>query len=126
MATVDPLFAQWLQDDASYVYRADGDAATRWGATGLTTERVTGIATAAAAEAEGDRQLAFFSRGPIAIDVHQLVGTDWQAFVGLVINIAIDQLAYDAGIDVLVIGADTDETTGLSRVTVLRPLRGLS
>ncbi len=124
MATVDPLFAQWLQAEASYVYRADGDAASRWGATGLTTERVTGIATAEAAEAEADRQLAFFAHGPFAIDVHQLLGTDWQAYVGLVVTISIDQLDYDAGVDVMVLGANPDQSTGLSQVTVARPLRG--
>ena len=126
MASVDPLYAQWLQNQAQFLVRPDAAAVQRWGASAITTERTTGIATQASAQAEADRQLAFFARGPFAIDVHQLAGTDWQTCVGLVITVMIDQLAYDAGVDVLVIEAVPDQATGLSAVTVVRPLRGLS
>ena len=124
MAAVDPLFAQWLQAPALYAVRTDPGGVGRWASTALTTERDTGIASRVAAEIEGDRQLAFFSRGPFAIDVHQLLGTDWQACIGLIISVSIDQLDYDAGVDVMVLKADPDQSTGLSQVTVLRPLRG--
>ncbi|HEX8485067.1 hypothetical protein [Sphingomonas sp.] len=126
MSAVDPLFAQWLQAPADYAVRADAAAVARWGATALTTERLTGIATKAAAEAEANRQLTFFGRGPFAIDVHQFVGTDWIGALGSVVTIAIDQLGYDAGIDVFVLEAEIDRASGTSNVTVLRPLRSLS
>lgn len=126
MATVDPLVAQWLQAKCDHAVRTLAAASARWGSSAVTSERVTGIATRTAAEAEADRQLAFFARGPFAIDVHQLVGTDWAAELGRVIRISTDQLGYDAGVDVFVLGAEVDRGTGLSTVTVLCPLEALS
>ncbi|PZU10918.1 hypothetical protein [Sphingomonas sp.] len=123
---VDPLFAQWLQADGDYALRETAGASALWGASGLTTERLTGIATEAAAQAEGDRQLAFFERGPFAIDVHDVIGTDWQEQLGTVITLTVKQLGYDAGQDVFLIGVDADRSTGITALTVLRPLRGLS
>ncbi len=125
MAVVDPLFAQWLQSTADHVIRSDDGVAARWGATALTTERVTGIATRVAANDEADRQLAFFARGPFAIDVHQLLGTDWAAELGHVVTLSIDRLGYDAGVDCFVLEVEADRATGISAVTVLRPLRGV-
>lgn len=124
MATVDPLFAQWLQAESDNVVRTDAAMAARWGATALTTERVTAIATAAAASAEADRQLAFLSRGPFAVDVHRLVGTDWAGELGRVVTLLIDDLGYAAGVDVFVFEVSIDRATGMSEVAVLRPLRG--
>ena len=126
MAVVDPLFAQWLQADGDYVVRSDAGTSGRWGATAITTERMTGIATSIAAETEADRQLAFFARGPFALETHQLVGTDWAGEIGRVVTITIDELGYDDGLAVLVLGASVDRSIGISSVTVLRPLRGLS
>lgn len=124
--SVDPLYAQWLQAQASYTVRIDAGGAARWGATAVTSERVTGIATKAAADVEADRQLAFFARGPFAVDAHQVVGVDWQSALGRIITLTIDQLGYGGGIDVMVIGVDIDRATGLSDLTVLRPLRGVA
>lgn len=126
MSAVDPIFAQWLMAEANYTVRVDVDALGRWGTTALTTERVTGIATRADAADEADRQLEFFSHGPFALDEHQLPGTDWQSCIGLVVTLTVDQLGYEAGVDVIVIEATPDMSTGLSQVTVVRPLRGLS
>lgn len=123
MTAVDPLFAQWLQNEADYALRHDDAQAARWGASAVTSERLTGIATKVAAEAEADRQLGFFARGPFAEDVHTLPGTDWLASLGRVVRLVGDRLGYDAGADVFVIGVDADRATGLSSVTVLRPLR---
>jgi hypothetical protein len=123
---VDPLFAQWLQAPADYVVRSDAAATARWGATALTTERITGIATRAAAAAEADRELAFLSRGPFVQDVHQFVGTDWIAAIGTIVTIMNDELGYEAGVDTFVLDAEVDRTTGISTVTVLRPLRIIS
>ncbi len=126
MANVDPLYAQWLQREADYVVRADAASSARWGATALSTEKLTAIATLAGASIEGDRQLAFLARGPFAIDVHQLVGTDWADAIGTVVTLTGDRLDYDEGVDVFVIAAEVERSTGLSSVTVARPLRTLS
>jgi hypothetical protein len=120
---VDPLFAQWLQGAADYVVRADPAIKARWGATALETERVTGIATKADAATQADRELAFFARGPFVQDVHQFVGTDWISAIGTVVTIFNDELGYDAGVDTFILDAEVDRGTGISTVTVLRPLR---
>jgi hypothetical protein len=122
---VDPLYAQWLQRDADTVIRYDASAVARWGNSAAATARVTAIATRAAASAEADRQLAFFSRAPFAIEVHQFASLDWIAAIGTVITVYGDNLGYDAGIDVFVLGAEPDQATGISSVTVLRPLKGV-
>jgi hypothetical protein len=124
--SVDPLFAQWLQAEADFVVRTDAAAQALWGATALTTERVTSIATRAHASAEADRQLAFFARGPFAIDEHELPGTDWVRSLGQVVTLTIDQLGYSSGVDVLVLEVTVDRTTGMSSVTVLAPLKDLT
>jgi hypothetical protein len=126
VTAVDPLFAQWLQAEADYVTRTDAVQAGRWGATALTTEGITGIATRDAAEAQADRELAFWARGPFAEEVHQLVGLDWPAERGRVVTLIVDQLGYDDGLDVFVLGAEADRATGLSSVTVLRPMGNAS
>lgn len=123
---VDPLFAQWLQAPADWTVRSDAGAAARWGTTALATERTTGIATRAGAAAEGDRELAFLSRGPFAQDVHRLVGTDWIAAIGTIVTIVNPELGYEAGVDTFVLDAEVDRTTGISTITVLRPLRIIS
>lgn len=123
---VDPLYAQWLQTTADYALRSDAVAATRWGGTALSTERLTGIATRTAALAEADRQLAFLSRGPFTQDIHQFVGVDWIASIGTVVTIVSTELGYENGIDTFVLDAEVDRTTGISTVTVLRPLRMIS
>lgn len=122
--SVDPLFAQWLQADADYVVRTDDAGVARWGASSVTTERLTAIATRAAAKIEGDRQFAFFARGPFAEEVHEVVGVDWVTEIGRIVTFANDQLGYAGGIDVMVLGVDVSRSTGMSAVTVLRPLRG--
>jgi hypothetical protein len=126
VSAVDPLFAQWLQGPADFAVRTDPVSVGRWGSTALSVERISGIATRAAAEAEADRQLAFFARGPFAIDVHQLVGTDWIGSLGRIVTLKCDYLGYEAGLDVMVIGVDADRSTAISSVTVVRPLRSVS
>lgn len=124
--SVDPLFAQWLQAMSDNIVRSDATALGRWGATAQSTERLTGIATRAAASLEADRQLAFFARGPFVLDVHQFAATDWLQSIGLVVNVTTDDLDYLPGLDVFVIDADVDRATGVSTVTVLRPLKSTS
>lgn len=121
---VDPLFAQWLQADGTYVVRADAAAIARWASSAVTSERLTGIAAEADAVVEGDRQLAFFAKGPFGIETHSVAEVGWQDEIGKVVTFISDELGYSAGIDVFVIGADEDPTIGVSSVTVIRPLRG--
>ncbi len=120
MPSVDPIFAQWLQDGG--LWRVENDAAlsARWGAKAVTAERMTCLATLAGATAEQTRRAAFFN-APLAVEEHLLIG-QWVGFVGQVITISGGRLGYDAGIAVFVTGADDNRATGLSRVTVLRRL----
>ncbi|MCX7284412.1 MAG: hypothetical protein NTX28_10265 [Novosphingobium sp.] len=120
MTTVDPVFAQWLMDQARWHVAEDATLKTRWGETAETSERVTTIATKADAEAEAARQLDFMG-GPLVEDEHLLKG-QWAGFLGRVITLTIDKLGYDAGIDVFVIGVEDDYAAGTSRVRVLRRL----
>lgn len=119
---VDPLFAQWLQAEADYVVRTDAAVATRWGVTARTVEGISPLALKADAEAQADRELAFWAHGPFADEVHQVLGTDWESARGRVVTLTIDLLGYDAGLDVWVLEVETNRATGLSQLTVLRPL----
>lgn len=120
MTAVDPLFAQWLMGPGQWELAEEAVLKARWGADAQTTERMTGLAQLADANAEALRQLAFFG-GPLAKDVHLLVG-EWNGFRGRVITLTVTQLGYDGGADVFVLGAEDDRATGVSRVTVLRRL----
>ena len=120
MATVDTLFAEWLQADGLWLVSEDAASIARWGDTAITSERMTSIALKADADAEADRQLIFL-RGPLVIDEHLLKG-EWSAYRGQVITLTCARLGYDAGVAVYVLGAQDDRSTGLSTVTVLRRL----
>lgn len=122
MSTVDPLYAQWLMAEALWQTSSAEAVVARWGATAQTTTRTTTIATRADAAAEAARQLAFLGgSGPLVVDEHQLRGA-WGQYLGQIITLTINQLGYDAGLDVFVIGAQDDHATGLSTVTVVRRL----
>lgn len=120
MTNVDPLFAQWLQDEVLWSVREDAARKAKWGDSGRLTERLTTIALKADAEVEADRQLAFLG-GPLAPEEHLLVGA-WAGYLGQVITLKNDKLGYGAGLDVFVIGVADDRAAGTSRVTVLRRL----
>lgn len=122
MTAVDPLYAQWLMAEALWQVSTDDTLATRWGATAQTTERVTTIATKADAEAEAARQIAFLGGGgPLVIEEHEVVGA-WRQYLGQVINLTIDRLGYDAGLNVFLIGAQDNGANGTSTLTVIRRL----
>lgn len=120
MPSVDPVFAQWLMSEGLWQVSGDATLTARWGNDALTTQRMTTIATKAAATAEAARQLAFLG-GPLAIEEHQLLGA-WAWALGSVITLTFDQLGYDAGVDVFVIGAEDNLAAGLSTVTIVRRL----
>jgi hypothetical protein len=116
---VDPIFAQWLQDEGLWSIAEDAGSVARWGDSAITAERMTSIAFKADAAAEAGRQLAFMG-APCVSEAHLLPG-EWRGYVGQVITITIDKLGYDAGLDVFVLGVE-DDGSGLSTVTVLRRL----
>lgn len=120
MASVDPLFAQWLMADGLWEVSEEATLKARWGDKALSTSRMSTIATRADADAEGARQLAFM--GPVAaIDEHILKGA-WRQRRGQVVTLTGNKLGYDASVNVFVLGAEDDLSTGLSRVSVLRRL----
>lgn len=120
MTAVDPVYAQYLMSQTLWAVASDDAAATRWGATAVTKERRTTIATRADAKAEAARQLAFMG-GPLVVDDHVLLG-QWVRYRGQVITITGPKLGYENGVDVFVLGAQDALATGTSIVTVLRRL----
>lgn len=122
MSTVDPLYAQWLMAEALWQSASAGVVTARWGSTAQTKTKTTTIATRADAKTEAERQLAFLSgSGPLVVDEHQVPGV-WGQYLGRVITLTINQLGYDNGLDVFVIGAEDNRATGLSTLTVIRRL----
>ena len=122
MTAVDPAYAQWLIAEALWQVSTDATLAARWGSSAQTTERVTTIATKADAAAEAARQIAFLGgSGPLVIEEHELVGA-WRQYLGRVINLTIDRLGYDAGLNVFLIGAQDNGANGTSTLTVIRRL----
>lgn len=122
MTAVDPAYAQWLIAEALWQVSTDATLAARWGSSAQTTERVTTIATKADAAAEAARQIAFLGGGgPLVIEEHELVGA-WRQYLGRVINLTIDRLGYDAGLNVFLIGAQDNGANGTSTLTVIRRL----
>lgn len=120
MPNVDPVFAQWLQEDALWHVETHAPTVAKWGETAVTGSRISPLALQADAETEAARQQAFLA-GPLVEEVHQLIG-EWRGYIGLVITITIDRLGYTAGKDVFVLDAEDDRATGLSTVSVLRRL----
>lgn len=121
--TVDPVFAQWLQEKAMYALREDAGIAARWGETAIVSARDTSIALQADAEAEGLRQLAFMA-GPLVEDEHVLpiIAGGWRQHMGRVITLTSDDLDYAGGVDVFLISARDDHAAGVSTLLVLRRL----
>lgn len=122
MSSVDPLYAQWLLSEVDHVVASSADATARWGDSGKTTERVTPIAYKGDARVQAERELAFFSRGPFAIDVHEIVGVDWIDALGSVITLSNDRLDYADGAEVFVFDVQVDHRLGISTLTVIKPL----
>lgn len=92
----------------------------RWGDDAVKSERMTSIALRADADTEAARQLLLL-RGPLVVDEHLLRG-EWRGYRGQVITITGTRLGYEAGVDVFVLGAEDNQATGLSNVTVIRRL----
>lgn len=113
-------FAEWLRSPALYVTATDATTAANWGEDAPTSERTTALAVSGDADTEAARQRTFMGV-PMAKEVHAIVGR-FAPYIGKVITLTVARLGYDAGVDVLVLGANDDLATGLSQVTVLRKL----
>jgi hypothetical protein len=120
VALVDPVFAQWLQEDALKSVTTDAALAARWGDGAITTERLVPHALLGEAQTEAARQLAFLG-GPLVEEQHTVSG-EMRGYLGQVINLTIAQLGYDAGVDVFVIGVQDNLQAGVSTINVLRRL----
>jgi hypothetical protein len=120
MASIDPVFAQWLQDDRLRAVMSNQALTERWGNRALTAERMTCIALRADAIAEAVRRLNFFGV-PLGVDEHVLKG-QYASLLGRVITLTIKKLGYENGADVLLIGVEDDLSTGICKATVLRRL----
>ena len=117
MATVEPGTAHWLREGAKYFGVQYGAVAAAWADRAVESEILTPLATKAAAEAEGARQLAFLAT-PLAIDMHVVPGLR-RDLLGKPITIEADGLGYEAGRDVFVI--DFEEAPEVE-MTVIRVL----
>lgn len=116
---VDPVYAQWLQDEARWALAENAIIKARWGETAIASQRVTSIAIEADAQEEADRQLAFMA-GPLAEDEHNVpIGSGWVQYIGAVITLTGPELGYEAGKDVFLIDAQDDHSKGLSTLLVL-------
>ena len=120
MASVDPLFAQWLQSAQLSAVADDADVRARWGDTATTVERSTTLATKEDALAQA-ALIAGFRGVPMVEDVAELPG-EFVGSIGQVITVEYAGLGYDEGVDVFVIAATDNRANGTSRVTFLRRL----
>lgn len=112
--------AEWLRSPGLWQVATDASRATTWGDDAPKSERMTGLADLAGAAAEATRQLTLL-RQITAKDVHVMKGR-FAPFIGKTITITIPKLGYDAGVNVIVLGANDDLASGTSQVTVLRAL----
>lgn len=113
-------FALWLQSPALFAVDKDAAIESAWGDDAATSEAISAIALASEASTEAKAQLTFLGQA-FAIEVHELKGR-LAPYIGKVTTITVNQLGYDAGLDVLVLGALDDLGTGMSKATVLRRL----
>lgn len=113
-------FAEWLRSEALYAYAEDAGIAASWGDDAPKSERITALASSAAATAEASRQLAFMN-DPMAREQHTLKGR-MAPYIGKTITLKNERLGYVNGLNVLVLSAQDDLGTGMSTITVLRRL----
>lgn len=120
MIIPDATYAEWLQAQCLYKTAADAGIDGVWSDDAVKSERITALAGSADAAAEATRQQAFMGV-PMAKEVHVMQGR-FTPLIGRVITIQIAQLGYDAGLDVLLLGAQDNLSNNTSTVTVLRRL----
>ena len=117
---IDAATSEWLKKGALFETGADAAIAAAWGATAVEAEMVSALATQAGATAEAARQIAFW-KGPLAVEVHDVPGLR-SDLLFKVITVTINQLGYNAGLNVFVIFYEEQELVRRTRLTVLRPL----
>lgn len=116
---VDQGFALALRDPATYQTTANASLPAGLQASALESEIISPFWDAAAASAEGAREIAFLG-GPNALDRHVVPGQR-NDLVGRAVTITADRLGYSAGRTVFVIDAEELENN-LTRLIVLRRL----
>lgn len=116
MPNVAPDTADWLRS-AGLTVVATGAAA--WGDLAVTSDVLCCLAAAVDAQAEADRQRAFFGASR-AIETLLVPGAQL-ALLGRAVTLLADAEGYRAGANVFVI-AVTERDDGMSSLTVIRRL----
>jgi hypothetical protein len=113
-------YGEWLRAEALFVTTDSATLLANWGDDAPKSTRVTALASKAGADAESARQQTFMGQ-PMAREVHTVRGR-FAPYIGKTVTMKGTRLGYDAGLDVIVLGAQDDLATGVSQVTVLRRL----
>lgn len=119
MSLVPTTMAEWLTGRAIYAQAEDPVLRASWGEVSLESEVLSPIATASDAAVEADRQLLFLSQ-PLAEEIIEVAG-ELVYLLGTCQRIVCDRAGYANGPSVLIIGAE-EQDSGLTRLTVLRPM----
>ncbi len=114
--TVAPATADWLRN-AGLTAVSTGAAA--WGDLAATSDVACGLSNAGDAQAEADRQRAFFGASR-AIETLLVPGAQL-ALLGRAVTLQADAEGYRAGVNVFVI-AVAERDDGMSSLTVIRRL----
>jgi hypothetical protein len=119
----DPAFVEWLQVPERLVTVDDAPATAKWGDLAVAQSASSSLVNEANATAECSRQLAF-KGGPLVEE--QVVvpkRLDVAAVRGRVQTVTIPgDPIYGAGVNVFVFGGAVENSTGLTRLDVLRRL----
>lgn len=118
--SVDAGVGAWLRAGALYAEASDSSVATKWGDTAVETTIMTPYALEAAAEAEGARHLDILKH-PLVTETHNVPGLR-SDLLGKAVTMFADQLGYDDGLDVFVIGVEEQSNVERTILTVLRRL----
>ena len=118
---VDAGIVGWLKDGLLYASSTDEAIAAAWGTDARESEITSCIATFAGATAEAARQQGFL-KGPIAVEVVTGIKGQRVDLIGRAVTIVCDRLGYNNGLTVFVIGAEEQDGTDRTTLTVLRRL----
>jgi hypothetical protein len=119
----DPSYAEWLQTPEKLVTATNAAQALIWGTLGLTDTASCALDSEAEALSEAGRQVDFKGR-PLAEE--QIVVPKFlevSALRGRVVSVIIPEDAtYATAVDVFVTGGAADQSTGVTRLDILRRL----
>lgn len=118
MAAVDPGYALWLKAKALFVESTNATVDGAWGTRATISERVSPLATKAAADTEAARQRALLE-APMVIDRLSVPGLR-SDLIGQPVTLTADRLGYAGGVVCFVIGVVEMEKVERTMLTVLR------